>query len=294
LLLDPLGETIDFEVTGMRNLVLFALALLMAASGCSSDVASDHLGVTRGAVTATDGLCRQVVLGAAREYSPTNATDGEQLLHAAMRFTIPSVVPVVEGNAGNKVLTLTFDQHGANGTTCRYRGGASKAHPAQPDDVQAGLQYVLDACDGALTAGTVASANHFVLHVQGGDSALPRTSVALTLDEQVPCLMGPSNEHEGATAPPVTVSWSQSLPTGEIPSSTILQASVTNTTDATLDVVVSALASGLDGRSSARRVASLELAPNSTTLVAVAAADLPVQSAGSESFVELTAVQRAS
>ena len=160
---------------------------------------------------------RSVVLDASKTYHPTHWYDATANLTPAMQFAVPTELPVVEGNAGNGFATLSFvvpadeddddDDHGhghCNGhhgggwghgggnhdrpVFCFYHGGAWSDHPTSPSQIAAGLKYRLLFCLGVpgVHGGSVVSAKSVRLHVDDGDSHLPRTRVTLTLGEVCP------------------------------------------------------------------------------------------------------------
>lgn len=144
-------------------------------------------------------LGRTTTLEATRVYSPTHATDGVATFTAPFALELPAQIPVTAGNSGNKKVVLVID---LGGTTlrCQYRGGSPKAHPASAADLAAATAYHFVSCHDASgdeddadamaapTApsygpGSVVTAVGVRLHVQGGDSRQPLTTVALALTE---------------------------------------------------------------------------------------------------------------
>lgn len=112
---------------------------------------------------------------ASRTYRPSRWEDGELTIDEQALVTIPSSLPVVEGNAGNQWAWLTFERADtADVVTCRYRGGASRPNPILPVDVAAGLSYELQRCTGEepgspeVSAGDRVAVRWMRLHVHSG------------------------------------------------------------------------------------------------------------------------------
>jgi hypothetical protein len=168
------------------------------AGGGAGGTGGGH-GSGSGSGSGSTCLARDVTLEATRVYSPTRATDGSQTFTPAFSFAIPSEIPVVAGNAGNKKVVLTVDLGGTR-LRCRYRGGSPKAHPTSPQDIAAGTRYLFEGCSDAACnddddgvspvtqpsygPGTIVTASAIALHVQGGDSRKPLTRVRLQLAEE--------------------------------------------------------------------------------------------------------------
>lgn len=160
----------------MTLLSSLLLAWLAASTGAPDDLASS--------------CGDSVSLVASRTYSPSVWTDAVADPATPLTFAVPAALTVTDGNAGNKRASLSFSLAGGSVVTCDYDGGSPVAHPVDPADVAAGLQYVLDACDDGSVAGELATADHFELHLQNGDSSLPRTEVSLTLADAT-CALPP-------------------------------------------------------------------------------------------------------
>lgn len=91
-------------------------------------------------------LNRTTTLEATRTYSPSRWTDGVATFSPAFDFAIPSELPVVAGNSGNKWASLTFRTGSGTTVVCRYRGGSTQAHPTSPAQLALAARYVFSSC----------------------------------------------------------------------------------------------------------------------------------------------------
>jgi len=138
-------------------------------------------------------------LEATLRYVPRRSDDAR--LDDPAVVTIPSVLPVTVGNAGNGWAWLTFQRSGTlDEVTCRYRGGAATPLPDSPAELAAGAAYHLERCTGELPgtdpvdAGSEVDVQWVSLHVNGGAHRLPSPDAAqttVTLDLEIAPL-GPS------------------------------------------------------------------------------------------------------
>lgn len=84
---------------------------------------------------------------ASRDYRPTRWSDGEMPIDGRVRVTLPSELPVSEGNAGNGNAWITYQRADTYElVTCRYRGGAPRLWPRTPAEEAAGLSYRFERC----------------------------------------------------------------------------------------------------------------------------------------------------
>jgi hypothetical protein len=102
-----------------------------------------------------------------------------------MRFALPALIPVVEGNAANKQATLVF-KRGTQEITCKYKGGSKNAHPKSSSDLAKAANYKFEKClgDGKdLDPGDWVLANSVKLHIVQGDQHKKKTLARLVLTE---------------------------------------------------------------------------------------------------------------
>ena len=172
----------------------FALraAALALAAACS--VAEDEgPPVVSETVSAAPSACDGVSLDARRDNRRPRWTDGHvTFAGSALTFVIPEEIHVTLGASGDGTVTLIFRSGSGAATTCVYRGNGRWGH--------GGLEYVFRRCkvgrdgrdgdddgdddgpaDPVPTAGSIASANSFTLHVSRGDPTFPATAVHLAL-----------------------------------------------------------------------------------------------------------------
>jgi Dictyostelium (slime mold) repeat len=122
-----------------------------------------------------------VVLKARRNWSPSRRVEGKLKFSPARAFVLPASIAVTAGNADNKRVKFEFEGPGAGDATCTYRGGASSPSPITPADAANGSSYLFERCSNGLTPGATFVAKEVELEVQGGDTQLPSTAVAMTL-----------------------------------------------------------------------------------------------------------------
>jgi hypothetical protein len=112
---------------------------------------------------------------------PLEAHDSDLTLPSPRDFKIPPELRVGRGNAGNAEAILSFRLAASPIVTCRYRGGASVAHPTDPADVAKGLKLKLTSCTNGATSGSTFNADSFKLHLAGGDTQAGRLTVQAPL-----------------------------------------------------------------------------------------------------------------
>jgi uncharacterized protein (TIGR03382 family) len=149
---------------------------------------------------------RAVTLEASRSYHPTHSTDASATLTPAMRFALPSSLPVIAGDSREGWATLAITTHGLV-TTCHYRGTADRhgmtthggeVHdPGESDDDHgerdddcgngrpaAANHYAFRFCEGiTLKPGDIVQADAVTLHLKSGHDESGTTIVRLTLNE---------------------------------------------------------------------------------------------------------------
>jgi hypothetical protein len=140
-----------------------------------------------GAVDELDGAdvcaCADLVVEGSRSYCPPGRDDGMVTPAYPGSFAIPAELPVIGGNAGNGYAALAFRRPAASTEIrCRYRGGASRAHPTSPADVARGLRYHLQSCTDGGRAGDVVQADRVSLRIESGDSRRGATRVRVQVD----------------------------------------------------------------------------------------------------------------
>ncbi|HEY0992696.1 MAG TPA: hypothetical protein VGD80_36835 [Kofleriaceae bacterium] len=175
--------------TGVRaELLVLAAGLLAAACSLQEDatVEDEHL-------SAASSSCDGLSLDARRSYHPRRFADGQAAFaDGALTFAIPATIPVALGAAGRGKVTFTYRSGAGAPTTCVYRGHDSHGHrgPYSLAHCDVGAAHDDeddddddDACDGSAVAvaGTIASADAFILHVVVGDRRFPATGVHLDL-----------------------------------------------------------------------------------------------------------------
>ena len=142
--------------------------------------------------------CEHAHLVASKSYGPPPRwEDGVAVLDHPISFEIPGEIPVTEGNAGNRWVTLRFRLGGGPVVRCRYRGGADVPYPSTPEELEAASRYVFSHCNNGMVAGDDAEADQFRLRVLHGGNAFQgeRTEVELELEDEA-CH---GHEHEQST-----------------------------------------------------------------------------------------------
>jgi hypothetical protein len=125
-----------------------------------------------------------VALKASREYKHgTSWVDGEVSFQDPIEFIVPARIPVREGNAGNHRAELWFRDPTGVMVNCDFRGGSDDPHPTEEHQRALGREYIFDRCSNGATAGDIAHAKWFKLHVRVGDQKDPagRTEIELKL-----------------------------------------------------------------------------------------------------------------
>lgn len=166
----------------------------------SSDATSDA--TSDGATDAPDdgGACRHADLIASKTYNPSAWQDATQTFAPSLKWKLPAEVPVLAGNAGNHWITISYSLGTSDAgpdaggpVSCRFKGGASQAHPNSPSQIALGLKYVFLWCTNGATPGTIIEADRITVHVDNGDSYKSPTTVELALDEEQPCNVSSCN-----------------------------------------------------------------------------------------------------
>lgn len=166
-----------------------AMGLLLAA-GCGR---TEELSVSSTTSAPLTAACPATVrLAASRTYtggaSGTGTTEvGRRTFESAIDLEIPSSLPVVIGNAGNRLTELRYFTPGnPDPVVCRYRGGASQRNPTTPEDLALGEQYTFESCSNGTVAGATVRAKGLALRVRNGASSqpadAPQTTVAVSLN----------------------------------------------------------------------------------------------------------------
>ena len=130
-------------------------------------------------------------LSASKTYDPSSWQDGALSLPTAKKITIPRVIPVTSGNAGNHELTLTYRDADDSEHTVTYRGGASVSHVYEKDgtnpnaaQLQKAQTYAFYSSSNGTAAGQTVTVSYLKLSVNNGDSWDPAgaTGVAWSID----------------------------------------------------------------------------------------------------------------
>jgi hypothetical protein len=121
-------------------------------------------------------------LNAGLTFNPAAVHDAELTLPQARDFKIPTHLRALVGNGGNAEALLSFRLGEGATVTCRYRAGASTAHPTDPADVELGRTYTLvQPCSNGAPAGAQARASWFKLHLEGADAQAGKATVRAPL-----------------------------------------------------------------------------------------------------------------
>ncbi len=127
-------------------------------------------------------LTQQLDLVARKAYNPDGWTDAAQRFSSAVRFAIPSSIPVFEGSADSQSCSISWRVSADNSVTCTFRGpGQTTGGDTQvvnPDRVTA---YHFQSCTNGAKAGDVAEVTGLSLHIDNGDGRFGTTSVRLPL-----------------------------------------------------------------------------------------------------------------
>jgi hypothetical protein len=127
-------------------------------------------------------LSQQLDLIARKAYNPDVWTDASQSFSSAVRFTIPSSIPVFEGSADSQSCSISWGISADNSVTCTFQGpGQTTGGDTQvvnPDRIAA---YLFQSCSNGAKAGDVAEVTGLRLHVENGDGQFGTTSVRLPL-----------------------------------------------------------------------------------------------------------------
>jgi hypothetical protein len=135
-----------------------------------------------------NGACRQVELLATKTFHHVDAQAASVVLTSPFRFSVPSVIPVIAGNAGNHEAHLTYVATAGTMVDCLYRGGSSVSHPVSATDLQKGEQFLFVSCADGANSGDIRIATAFTLRIDGDERDPSRVIVArLVLDEIAPC-----------------------------------------------------------------------------------------------------------
>ena len=206
-----------------RHLLLLGLALGLL-SWCGKDPAAEtDVGVRRDAVRwdedrsddeddederhdeddeerdCQSGRCRKVELVARKSYSPSRNFDANATVAPPMRFRLPRLIRVTNGNSGNHWVTFKYGV-GSLATECRYRGGSSQANPVGSTQISLGRRYLYLWCSNGARPGDTQTADRFFLTVNNGSSRFGTTEVQLTVREKQPCVGGVDAGAGGGTA----------------------------------------------------------------------------------------------
>ena len=123
--------------------------------------------------------CDGVDMDATRRYNPMLRTDGQvEFPVGSLSFPVPASLPVTTGASGNGKVKFTFSLNGDTPTTCVYRGNGWNAYDfvkckqapvpfADRDDDDG--DHDDGPGDPLPVAGTIVTANSFLLHVNKGD-----------------------------------------------------------------------------------------------------------------------------
>lgn len=153
--------------------------------GVKQDVIGATISLPAAPTPPTGCANRQVTVEASRTYCPPHSTDGSVTFNPAMRFALPSQIPVVDGNAANKQATLVI-KRGTQEITCKYKGGAKTAHPKSASELAKASSYKFEKCVGDgkdLDPGDWVLANSVKLHIVQGDQHKKKTVARLVLTE---------------------------------------------------------------------------------------------------------------
>jgi cytochrome c peroxidase len=165
---------------------------LVAAAGGQTPAANQLVDGSSSVPAFSNTPCDGVDLQATRQYSPTRWTDGHvQFPVGSLSFPVPASLPVTTGAAGNGKVKLIFSLDADTPTTCVYRGDGANAYAfvkcrqaplpdADPDDDDG--EHDDSPSDPLPTAGSIVTADNFVLHVNRGDETAGKTTVRLHLD----------------------------------------------------------------------------------------------------------------
>jgi hypothetical protein len=94
-----------------------------------------------------------------------------------VKFTIPEDLWASTGNAGNGLADLTYRDPSGATVICRYRGGASTAHPTTDLDRAKGQRYLFVSCSNGLVGGSSATGTWFKLGIVSSDTHFPKTTI---------------------------------------------------------------------------------------------------------------------
>jgi hypothetical protein len=120
-----------------------------------------------------------VRLRAEKTYNPSRWSDGNATFDGAVSVTLPESIPVIDGNAGNHLTTLTLSPD----INCLYRGGADVSSPLASQNqtqIDKGQFYHFESCSNGATPGTNLDTSQITLHVDNGDKS-SRTRIELEL-----------------------------------------------------------------------------------------------------------------
>jgi hypothetical protein len=143
------------------------LFLVASCGGADEPALGDGGWPEREARSSSAAAC-PFTLEASREYRPTRWHDGRLELSEGTSVRIPAEIPVIAGNAGNRDLRISISTSGHE-TVCHYRGGARKAHPETPEEIEQGRRYRFVRCDDGAKAGDRVPVRQVTLHVESGD-----------------------------------------------------------------------------------------------------------------------------
>jgi cytochrome c peroxidase len=187
------GKPVHRRAIGHATFTFAAAGVWLVVSAGTQTAPANHL--VDGSSPAPANVstpCDGVDLQATRQYSPTRWTDGHvQFRVGSLSFPVPASLPVTTGASGNGKVKLIFSLDADTPTTCVYRGDGANAYAfvkcrqaplpdADPDDGDG--EHADSPSDPLPTAGTIVTADNFVLHVNRGDETAGKTTVRLHLD----------------------------------------------------------------------------------------------------------------
>jgi hypothetical protein len=150
--------------------------------GTAPKTIADQVYNCLGCSAASPPACATANITASNNPNTSTTVDGTQSFSPSVTFTIPPLLTVVNGSAGNSTATLKFKVAGACSDCwqkCSYKGLASSSHPTSVAEIALGRIYGIQQCDPGINPAVSISVTALVLHLNGSDPFAGTTVVQL-------------------------------------------------------------------------------------------------------------------
>lgn len=144
--------------------------------------------------------CERVDLDASVSYWPFSWEDGTAELDEPIVFELPERIEVVEGNAGQQLAFLSYEEaETGRSVYCWYRGSATVPIPRTPEQIASGDHYAFLGCSNGAVVGDDVETSSLRLQVLFGGNPFrnQRTAVELVIEPECGGHDDHDDEHEG-------------------------------------------------------------------------------------------------